>query len=79
MNVQIEKQDTEKGSWCACGHTKDNSYTIKVDRQIDKQIYRYDNNNDSAVDCFSLLNLFFNTLQNELKFNEANNLILVKK
>lgn len=28
-HYQIEKQDTEKGTWGACGHTKDNSYTIK--------------------------------------------------
>jgi fibronectin type 3 domain-containing protein len=28
-HYQIEKQDTEKGSWCACGHTKDNTYTLK--------------------------------------------------
>lgn len=29
QHYQIEKMDTDKGSWCACGHTKDNSYTLK--------------------------------------------------
>jgi len=28
-HYQIEKLDSEKDSWCACGHTKDNTYTIK--------------------------------------------------
>jgi len=27
-HYQIEKTDTEKGSWAACGHTKDNTITI---------------------------------------------------
>ena len=26
--LQLEKMDNEKSSWCACGHTLDNTYTI---------------------------------------------------
>lgn len=28
-HYQIEKLDSEKDSWCACGHTKDNTFTVK--------------------------------------------------
>ena len=26
--LQLEKMDNEKSSWCACGHTLDNTYTL---------------------------------------------------
>ena len=26
--LQLEKMDNEKTSWCACGHTLDNTYTL---------------------------------------------------
>ena len=25
---QLEKLDSEKGSWCACGHTEENTLTV---------------------------------------------------
>jgi len=27
-HYQLEKNDNEKSSWCACGHTKDNTFTL---------------------------------------------------
>ena len=27
-NAQLEKMDSEKNSWCACGHTKDNTLSV---------------------------------------------------
>jgi predicted phage tail protein len=27
--AQIEKMDDERSTWCACGHTKDNSYAVR--------------------------------------------------
>ena len=28
ISLQLEKMDNEKTSWCACGHTLDNTYTF---------------------------------------------------
>jgi len=28
-HYQIEKKDSDKNTWCACGHTRDNQYTVK--------------------------------------------------
>merc|ERR1711973_776220 len=28
-HYQIEKLDSDKDTWCACGHTKENTYTVK--------------------------------------------------
>jgi len=28
-HYQLEKLDSDKGTWCACGHTKDNTYELK--------------------------------------------------
>ena len=28
LNAQLEKMDSEKNSWCACGHTKDNTLSV---------------------------------------------------
>merc|ERR1711973_377406 len=28
-HYQLEKLDSDKDTWCACGHTKDNTYTVK--------------------------------------------------
>ena len=29
LKIQIEKMDEERGSWCACGHTKENCYAVR--------------------------------------------------
>lgn len=38
-HYQIEKMDDERGSWCACGHTKDNSYAVRG--LLPGRIYRF--------------------------------------
>ena len=47
---QLEKLDSEKGSWCACGHTKENTLTVPC---LPGHQYRSDYSLDISYHLFS--------------------------